>query len=80
MIILITLIGLQVLTTYAILAAASRADAWEAKIWAETVENERNDRTLVREEKRVKNENTASREGGGKHDIKERVTEHTKQG
>lgn len=79
MIILIILVGLLMTTTYAILAAASRADAWEAKIWVETVENERNDRTLVREEKRVRNEINAS-EGGGKHDIKERVAEYTKQG
>lgn len=80
MIILIILVALLMLTTYSILAAASRADAWEAKIWAETVENRKDDRTLVREEKRVRNENTASREGGGKHDIKERTSEHTRKG
>lgn len=73
----IAIIAVMALIAYSMIRAAAQADAQEAKFWAEREDNERNDRTLVREEKRVKNENTAS-EGGGKHDIKERPAKHSR--
>ena len=47
----IIIIAVMALIAYSMIRAAAQADAQEAKFWAEREENERNDRTLVREEK-----------------------------